>query len=359
MAKYPFRNLVFQGGGVKAYAYLGALRELEDAGILPQIERVAGTSAGALLGALVAMRLSVDEIQQVYQTIDQRQMPLGLAANVVDRQASATALERELGRLQDSFSSLRRLVTRFGLHSLEYGLAWMQETFARYCGNGRCTFAQFRDLGFRDLHIVTTNISQHAIEVFCADATPDVAVVDALLISQTIPLYFEALRFDGRHFGRGSHYADGGILLNYPIEVFDNPRYAVNNRWFVNGVNWETLGCRLYTPADCPKNTQPITNVVAYIQHLFEAMVAAQEVAFESDLADQRRTINISNCCVRSTDFSVQPTPENAQFRKLVGSGRAAAQAYLGEYRTPVIKSAFRGLLELLRGLVGPNQAAQ
>tara|TARA_Y100000815_G_scaffold226384_1_gene214278 strand:+ start:231 stop:413 length:183 start_codon:yes stop_codon:yes gene_type:complete len=45
---YPFRNLVFEGGGVKGIAYSGALAVLEERGILPQIRRVGGASAGAI-----------------------------------------------------------------------------------------------------------------------------------------------------------------------------------------------------------------------------------------------------------------------------------------------------------------------
>ncbi len=44
---YNFRNLVFEGGGVNGIAYLGALEVLEERGILTDIERIGGTSAGA------------------------------------------------------------------------------------------------------------------------------------------------------------------------------------------------------------------------------------------------------------------------------------------------------------------------
>ena len=39
-----FRNLVFEGGGVKGIAYGGALKVLDSMAILKGIERVAGTS---------------------------------------------------------------------------------------------------------------------------------------------------------------------------------------------------------------------------------------------------------------------------------------------------------------------------
>ena len=57
-SRFPFKDLVFQGGGVKAYVYHGVLRVLDEEGILSQIERVAGTSAGALQAAMLCFRLS-------------------------------------------------------------------------------------------------------------------------------------------------------------------------------------------------------------------------------------------------------------------------------------------------------------
>ena len=66
---YPFRNLAFQGGGSKAFAYHGAVRVLEAEGVLGPIERVAGTSAGATLATLLSMRLDVSEIRKFYALV--------------------------------------------------------------------------------------------------------------------------------------------------------------------------------------------------------------------------------------------------------------------------------------------------
>ena len=52
---YHFKNLVFEGGGVKGIAYIGAMQVLKDKGILPAIERVGGTSAGAINATLSIM----------------------------------------------------------------------------------------------------------------------------------------------------------------------------------------------------------------------------------------------------------------------------------------------------------------
>lgn len=337
---YPFRNLVFQGGGVKALAYHGALEVLEAEGVLDQMERVAGTSAGAFLAALVAMRLSVKEIRDIYQTFDFARLTMtGAMGRLVTNSRAPRVLERELERIHSNFAAISRLARRFGWYSAEYGYQWMQETLADCgCEDGLVTFSDFRSLGFRDLHVVVTNLSTHSTEVFCADRTPDVAVVDALLMSQALPLFFEALQFDGLRFGNGDHYADGGILLNYPLHIFDERPFASNNRWFVNGVNWETLGCRLYRPAGCPKYSRPITNVLTYAQNVIEALVSAQNVAYDNSKTAQRRTINVSDCCIRAIDFHVQPEPENEDYQKLVAAGREAARGYLRDYQPPLIK---------------------
>lgn len=57
---YHFKNLVFEGGGVKGIAYAGALEILDKEGILQNIERVAGTSAGAMMAVLVGLRYSAE-----------------------------------------------------------------------------------------------------------------------------------------------------------------------------------------------------------------------------------------------------------------------------------------------------------
>jgi len=56
-----FRNLVFEGGGVKGIAYVGAMEVLEEKGILGDVRRVGGTSAGAINAVLLAAGYSNDE----------------------------------------------------------------------------------------------------------------------------------------------------------------------------------------------------------------------------------------------------------------------------------------------------------
>src|ERR1700722_2472503 len=61
-------NLVLEGGGVKGIGLVGAISVLEEHGYT--FARVAGTSAGAIVGALVAAGFTSPELHQLMGTLD-------------------------------------------------------------------------------------------------------------------------------------------------------------------------------------------------------------------------------------------------------------------------------------------------
>ncbi len=65
-----FRNLVFEGGGVKGIAYAGAIQVLEKQNILEDIRRVAGASAGAITAALLSAGASSRDIEEIVGLLD-------------------------------------------------------------------------------------------------------------------------------------------------------------------------------------------------------------------------------------------------------------------------------------------------
>jgi NTE family protein len=335
MSHYPFRNLVFQGGGIKGFAYHGVIPALEEAGILPQIERVGGTSVGAMMATILSFRLSAAESVALCCTLDYSKVPGLKTAVRLPARLVNTSLAKDVAQNVDAFN---RLLRHYGWYDTNYAYTWLQETVAAYAGDGRATFADFQAKGFRDLHIVATNLSRRRPETFSAETTPETAVADALLLSQSLPLFFAAPQFDGQTLGQGDYYCDGGILSTYPIHLFDTPQYAADNPYYQNGINWETVGCRFYTPPECAEtNHRPITNLPTYIANLFEATLEAQTVAHEQRLVDRQRTVDVSNCGIAATDFTVQPKPEDEIYQKLVTAGETAVRHYLAQYVPPVL----------------------
>ena len=62
---------VFQGGGCKAIAYIGAYRAAVDRGV--QFTELAGTSAGAIIAALIAAGATPEDLESFIKTINVKQ----------------------------------------------------------------------------------------------------------------------------------------------------------------------------------------------------------------------------------------------------------------------------------------------
>jgi NTE family protein len=60
-----FTNLVFEGGGMRGISYAGALAELEQRGLLNELEKVGGTSVGAIAALTLALGYKADEIESI------------------------------------------------------------------------------------------------------------------------------------------------------------------------------------------------------------------------------------------------------------------------------------------------------
>ena len=251
-----YRNLVFKGGGIRGIAYIGALEVLEEQGILSGIQRVAGTSAGAISAFLVSLRLPVAEILELFSTLDFRKIP------------QASTKERKLPlRLPTEEEKLTRIIKSYGLYSSSYFHEWLRSVIADHCdGNPDATFTDFHKRGFRDLYIVVANLNRRQSEIMSYHDTPNVAVADAVRMSMSIPLYFEALRFDGKKFGKGDYYADGGVFNNYPIKLFDQPPFIKAADMKRSKGNPETLGMFLYPEGglDLVKSENP-RNLMDYL----------------------------------------------------------------------------------------------
>ncbi|MFL6023664.1 MAG: MFS transporter, partial [Marmoricola sp.] len=68
-------GLALAGGGARAFAHVGVLRELEAAGVV--VHRVAGTSVGSYIGAFYASGWAVDDIEELLREEFVRRNPLG------------------------------------------------------------------------------------------------------------------------------------------------------------------------------------------------------------------------------------------------------------------------------------------
>jgi NTE family protein len=179
---------------------------LEQRQITPQIEAVAGTSAGAITATMMSLNYSADEFLKIMTTLDFKKFEDGW----------------------NLFGPIR-LIRHFGWFKGNYFLNLMEFYIEQKTRDGRATFRdlveKYQDLHFKRLLVFGTNLTQQAVQQFSYETTPDVAVADAVRISMSIPFFFEA-RYYAQNDSNDA-YCDGGVLNNYPIDTFDERHTAL------------------------------------------------------------------------------------------------------------------------------------
>ena len=338
-SKYHFKNLVFEGGGVKGIAYVGALEKLDEEGILKDIERVAGTSAGAMLAVLVGLGYTAKEIGDILWEINFQNF-----------------MDSSWGVIRDT----KRFITDYGWYKGDFFRNLMADYIEKKTGNGEITFQELaNEKKYLDIYLMGADLSTGYSKVFSAAHTPDVKIADAARISMSIPLFFAAVKgVDG-----DDHvYVDGGLLDNYAIKVFDRNNYLfdqqnarkteyykkINEKMKARNkrmrsispvneyvYNKETLGFRLdgqeeiltYIDPNATPATKEIKSLFTYTKALVTTLIEFQNnVHLHSD--DWQRTVYIDTLGVKSIDFGLPDEKKTA----LLNSGRSHTEAYLEWY---------------------------
>jgi NTE family protein len=324
---YPFKNLVFEGGGVKGIAYVGALKVLKEKGVLDQVGRVAGTSAGAINAVLLSLGYSPEETKEVLSKMDFNNF-----------------MDDSWGVLRDT----RRLITEFGWYKGDFFREWMGKIIAGKVGNPDATFGELRGKGCLDLYLVGTNISTRFSEVYSAEHTPRMRVADAARISMSIPLFFASVKDM-----RGDRFVDGGVLNNYPVKLFDRKKYLVgaddshgretsyyqeHNQALADAgrsiskylYNKETLGFRLDSGEEIAVFRDGAEPVHHRVGDFFDYAWALVNTIMESQQNqhlhgdDWHRTVYIDTLGVKTTDFNLKDDKKKA----LADSGEKGTRKY-------------------------------
>ena len=295
---YNFTNLVFEGGGVKGIAYAGALQVLTDCGIMPQIKQVAGTSAGAITATLVALGYTAPEIKSIIMDLDFKQF-------------------------EDGWDPLR-LPTEYGLYKGNTFLAWIQKMITDRSPKGpNTTFAELYSQNGIGLFVFATDLNIYDIKQFSHIDTPNIAIAEAVRASMSIPMFFKAWKFSNNQ--PDNHvYVDGGVVLNYPLTVFDNPQ---------NPDNPQTMGFYLYDRNGNKKpNTLTYDQPVAYFKALFETLLDSQDIDFDNNESMEKRTVKIDDFGIAATDFDLTQQQKDQLYK----SGVYYTEAYL---KIPVLSA--------------------
>lgn len=323
---YPFRNLVFEGGGVKGIAYVGAMKVLEKEEILKNIKRVGGTSAGSINAVLFAAGFSNQQTLNVLNKLDFNDFK-----------------DDSWGVLRD----MNRLKNEYGWYKGDYFREWIGDLLKKKTGSSNITFKALNEHTSKELYVYASNLSTNFGEVYSPEHTPRMRVVDAVRRSMSIPLFFRAVRDD-----RKDVFVDGGAINNYPVKLFDREKYledgnlirvpkyyekenkllAIKSPKSSSYIyNKETLGFRLDSAKEIgvfrdgqePQHIE-IEHFLDYTMQLIKTVLAVQDSQHLHD-DDWHRTVYIDTLSVGTTDFDLSDNRK----KELVASGKKAAEDYL------------------------------
>ena len=328
--KCKLKNLVFEGGGVWGIAYIGVLDYLYHNGILDTISKVAGASAGSISACITSFNLPFDEMRAISDSLEYSKVTG--RSEMLGPKIMPRPIKRGLNKLFGDIDCVYRLIKQYGWYSSEYFYRWMQDQIALQFDITKklppYTFEDFKnpflhkdERPFRDLYIIGTDISNHISYVFSYENTPQMEVAKAVRISMSIPLFFEAIEIDPldmRADTLSNIFSDGGVMDNYPINLFD-----------YESPPSETLGSMFRS--DLPP--QPINNLVDFISNVLSCTIKAQTKVYLSNPEDMARSIQIFTKEISSMDFNI--VTGDLTYKFLYYQGYTAAQEFFEGHIDP------------------------
>jgi NTE family protein len=307
-SKPPIKNLVFEGAGIRGIAYCGVITELESRNMLQQIEKVGGTSAGAITALTVSLGYSSAEIKDII---------------------SRTNFKKFNDGNYFFAGGIHRTNKYFGWYRGNRFERWLEKIIVQKTGDPDITFEELHRNGFRDLYITGTCLNKQQLVLFSRETYPAMKIKDAVRISMSIPLYFEAVFIDkeGKVSKRPKRkegldiMVDGGFTGNFPIKIFDT----------LAQTNFSTLGFRIDSDDQIKNDStekqiaaMPVGNLKQYLNAFYNIVIENLNRQ-QLTKADWQRTVSISDGQIGPRIRKLSAGEVNI----LIENGRRAIKTYL------------------------------
>ena len=202
-AGQPKVGLVLGGGGAKGAAEVGVLKVLEEAGV--QVDYIAGTSIGAVVGSLYAAGYTAAELEDLF--CQQEWLSL-LTDRRVDFSSEPMRQEGDVTYVF-GFPVINRGNPAFGVLGGGH-VEQMVDSMLRQ--RQAATFDSLR-VPFRCVAAELKNAMEVVIGLDCGEWSAPPRVARAVRASMAIPGIFKPVMIDGRTL------IDGGMMNNLPVDV--------------------------------------------------------------------------------------------------------------------------------------------
>jgi NTE family protein len=312
--EHSHADLVLEGGGVKGIGLVGSYLTLAENGY--QVHRVAGTSAGAIVGALIAADMPPDLMLKTMREVDYGEF-------------------QDKGFLDHLLHVGKGLSVLFekGIYEGDYLRNWLNDLLTE---RGRATFGDLRiddpggTLPPEKSYRLVVNVSdiscgrliQLPWDYHLYGRDPDKeSVADAVRASMSIPFFYEPVRFKGRRSDGSaidSYLVDGGMLSNFPIELFDREDEQLPR--------WPTFGIKLSARPSRPMEPAfHIDGVLDFARAIIGTMSRFHDQMHIDDPAVLARTMFVDTLDVKATDFDIDEATQDTLYE----NGRTAATKFL------------------------------
>lgn len=303
-------DAVFEGGGVKTIGFVGAAEVLEERGYC--WNRLAGTSAGAMIAALLAAGYQSKEIREMLYSLNFSLFQSKDFWNRVPVVGNGLALW-----------------FRYGIYRGDELEKWVAERLAAK------QVRTFADLPDGKLQIIASDISNGRLLILPQDIKAygmepnKLDVAFAVRMSTSLPYYFRpvVLKVNGKKV----LIVDGGVLSNYPVWLFDTEHEREPR--------WPTFGFRLSAARQVGEKASPnkINNPLQMAWSIYRTMLKAHD-RLHIEEQDAVRTIFIPTGDVNTTDFDLTDKQRNYLYH----SGHEAAEKFIRRWDFAVYKQMYR-----------------
>lgn len=293
-------DLVLEGGGTKIPGLVGAYRVIRDQGFT--VANVAGTSAGSIVGAMIAAGYSPEEMREIVY-----EMPFN------------KFLDGGKWPWQKGWNFIRH----WGLYR---GKEFQKFIGQQLAAKGVETFSDLvtdREVDKHDpryrwkLKVIVSDVTNKRLAVFPNDAPlygvepDDMSVSLAVRMSMSIPFFFRPVKW------KGATFVDGGMLSNFPIWMFDSDGKP----------EWPTFGLLLKEKGW--GEPEEYKSLRSYIGGLLNTMIQAHDRKNVSPEDSIYRTIAIPTLDIGTTDFDMAVVDK----QRIYQSGRDTANEFFETWR--------------------------
>ena len=196
-------GLVLEGGGAKGAYQIGAWKALKEAGI--HVKGIAGTSVGALNGALIAMD-DFEKAERIWETIRYSRV-MDVDDELVEQLKTSSLKDIAALGLSELIPAAKKVLKDRG-----FDIAPLRSLIEEVVDEEKIRNSE------KELYVVTYSLSDRKPMVVNVKEVPDGEIADMLMASAYL------IGFRREKLG-GKYYMDGGGVNNVPIDVLIEKGY--------------------------------------------------------------------------------------------------------------------------------------